>query len=184
MRDQSLWLSKFMSLGLPCARALLPPLDSVCSDMQHSGTCALCSLMLFKSNRLFLLKSITWVKQALDWLFPFLFWLFPACNSQTVPSLFHSSAPVQHPKPECIGSFCLCDDAAAPKLPPGQEESSFTFPTVASCIISLFVPRLLQAAKLLGQADEKKGATQFCLVKNQPTNLGINWLYWVLSSPS
>lgn len=47
VRDQSLWLFKFMSLDLPCATALLPPLDSVCLDMQYSGTCALCSLMLF-----------------------------------------------------------------------------------------------------------------------------------------
>lgn len=77
---------------------------------------------------------------------------------------------MQHPKTECAGSFCLCDDAAAPKLPPGQEESLFTFPTVTSCIISLVLPWLLQAAELLGQADENKGATQYCLVKNQPTN--------------
>lgn len=38
VRDQSLWLCKFMSLDLPCAAALLPPLDSVCSDMQYSRT--------------------------------------------------------------------------------------------------------------------------------------------------
>lgn len=53
VRDQSLWLSKFMTLDLPCATALLPLLDSVCLDTQHSGTCALCSLMLFKLNRFF-----------------------------------------------------------------------------------------------------------------------------------
>lgn len=43
VKDQSLWLSKFMSLDLLCATALLPPLDSVCLDMQYAGTCALCS---------------------------------------------------------------------------------------------------------------------------------------------
>lgn len=53
VRDHSLWLSKFMSLDLPCVTALLSPLDSVCLDMQYSGTRALYSLMLFKLNRFF-----------------------------------------------------------------------------------------------------------------------------------
>lgn len=53
VRDQSLWLFKFMSFDLPCATALLPPLDIVCLDIYYSGTCALCSLMLFKLNWFF-----------------------------------------------------------------------------------------------------------------------------------
>lgn len=48
VRDQSLWLSKFMSLDLPCAIALLPPLDGVCSDMQCSGTRALFDALQIK----------------------------------------------------------------------------------------------------------------------------------------